>query len=656
MKQQYNGDCMDIKRLILFRILLFIAIIIIATLFVFLIFHSFQRAKYSTISMESLNVLNSWTQLERIKNDFLVSGSSISPEGEFNLKKQLAQWDQSTDNFKQSFTELGGLIEREPSYSPLTPRLKEAQALWKTTFNRLQSVQDNLLKLEKAGLDEELFPRLLHNFYLKRDSQLLTFSDSVTIMNIINQFSILDISSKEFSRIVRELMNEIQIRSDVVSRRMDFISIFIAVWITFTAVGNILLLVKIRSLEKDFSSYQQIETVKELRGFLLDEEPKEIAGIYPYLTNLNITHETEAIGYLLQLNKYNLPDSEKKIIRFAENLSIWFKNNKTPVLAVPFSTSVVLFQLVRGKSFVETENQKTKTFLKSLQEFLKKEEEFYFSITAGRLMKFPAEARKMYRKLVAASQYRLIFGHHTILDFTMVEERENVTGEYPILKEKELTNLLKQGKNSQAKELYLEIVAELSKYKFNSLKNGLIRLIMAITTALDTLERINEGTHHIDILAFTSNVNSRETLEEINTDIIGLIDQIAEEVNTRRDNYAYTQVKYVNRIIEEEFSHPNLSSGTIAEKIGLSSSYLGRIYRKQIGVSIQEMINQRRMVEAKKLVEAEDTPFTEIAESVGISNTLYFYTLFKKSYGMTPKEYRINARIKQSHSTRIDEL
>jgi YesN/AraC family two-component response regulator len=35
-------------------------------------------------------------------------------------------------------------------------------------------------------------------------------------------------------------------------------------------------------------------------------------------------------------------------------------------------------------------------------------------------------------------------------------------------------------------------------------------------------------------------------------------------------------------------------------------------------------------------------PVSEIAQAVGMTNTSYFYTLFKKTFGTTPKDYRTN--------------
>ena len=42
---------------------------------------------------------------------------------------------------------------------------------------------------------------------------------------------------------------------------------------------------------------------------------------------------------------------------------------------------------------------------------------------------------------------------------------------------------------------------------------------------------------------------------------------------------------------------------------------------------------------ARKLTETNLT-VQQVSESIGILNTSYFYTLFKKAYGMTPHRYR----------------
>jgi AraC-like DNA-binding protein len=54
------------------------------------------------------------------------------------------------------------------------------------------------------------------------------------------------------------------------------------------------------------------------------------------------------------------------------------------------------------------------------------------------------------------------------------------------------------------------------------------------------------------------------------------------------------------------------------------------------------------MGEAVKLLMETDVLVKEIALSVGFVNENYFFTVFKKQFGITPNEYRRMARLKNS--------
>ena len=58
------------------------------------------------------------------------------------------------------------------------------------------------------------------------------------------------------------------------------------------------------------------------------------------------------------------------------------------------------------------------------------------------------------------------------------------------------------------------------------------------------------------------------------------------------------------------------------------------------GQTINHLITQTRMQQAKNLLRNTDKSISEIAEDVGISNYNYFSRIFKKRFGISPREYR----------------
>ena len=78
----------------------------------------------------------------------------------------------------------------------------------------------------------------------------------------------------------------------------------------------------------------------------------------------------------------------------------------------------------------------------------------------------------------------------------------------------------------------------------------------------------------------------------------------------------------------------------IADSLGISSSYLSRLFKKETGQCLQDFINEERVYRASNLLQFSDLSLSEIAQYVHFPSQSYFGSIFKKLKGMTPKEYR----------------
>lgn len=68
---------------------------------------------------------------------------------------------------------------------------------------------------------------------------------------------------------------------------------------------------------------------------------------------------------------------------------------------------------------------------------------------------------------------------------------------------------------------------------------------------------------------------------------------------------------------------------------------MGRIIKKNTGKSFTVLLSEKRMSQALWLLKNTSLPITDISFSVGYENTSYFYRLFKKTYGMSPRDMRL---------------
>lgn len=84
----------------------------------------------------------------------------------------------------------------------------------------------------------------------------------------------------------------------------------------------------------------------------------------------------------------------------------------------------------------------------------------------------------------------------------------------------------------------------------------------------------------------------------------------------------------------------------IARTLYTNPAYLGRIFAKQYGISFDDyLIAYRIRIALWLLKQHENMLVIDVSKAVGYPNTNYFYRVFKKHTGVTPTQYRLDARL-----------
>lgn len=93
-----------------------------------------------------------------------------------------------------------------------------------------------------------------------------------------------------------------------------------------------------------------------------------------------------------------------------------------------------------------------------------------------------------------------------------------------------------------------------------------------------------------------------------------------------------------------DFIHENfkmaMSVSDIAQTVLMSESNFYSRFKKQFGMSPIAYLNHYRLTLASDMLKQTDAPIKEIAESVGFFDQLYFSKLFKRTYRVSPRQYR----------------
>ena len=107
---------------------------------------------------------------------------------------------------------------------------------------------------------------------------------------------------------------------------------------------------------------------------------------------------------------------------------------------------------------------------------------------------------------------------------------------------------------------------------------------------------------------------------------------------------AYVTALFLELLQYLEKNYKSCTLTQLAEKFGYNPNYLSAQLKHITGCSFVELKNRQQFSEAAFLLANTETSISEIIEKIGCSNRTFFYRRFEQIYGMTPREYRVQAR------------
>ena len=110
--------------------------------------------------------------------------------------------------------------------------------------------------------------------------------------------------------------------------------------------------------------------------------------------------------------------------------------------------------------------------------------------------------------------------------------------------------------------------------------------------------------------------------------------------NVAEDKRLYT-VRRVLEYIRAEYMN-QITIANIAKHCGYSEFHLMKLFKQFTGQSVVDYVNNYRLTIAGRQLRDTQDDIATIAYQVGFNNISYFNRQFKRQYGMTPREFRMD--------------
>ena len=148
-----------------------------------------------------------------------------------------------------------------------------------------------------------------------------------------------------------------------------------------------------------------------------------------------------------------------------------------------------------------------------------------------------------------------------------------------------------------------------------------------------------------DFLTQLAKCDKKDQTDKLFGKIFESMIQIQELANAKKG--VTGKVEEIQNYIQANYTNLNIALEYLGDEFGVSANYLGRIFKKEIGMSVSEYLNYVRLQKVLEGLEKTDKPAKDIAEACGFASINYFYTYFRKKMGVTPQAYRQQLQIKE---------
>lgn len=245
-----------------------------------------------------------------------------------------------------------------------------------------------------------------------------------------------------------------------------------------------------------------------------------------------------------------------------------------------------------------------------------------------------------YSATCVLESYAPIFGRKKILSPDAIQENLNNTAiSYPQSLLNELTAALKNRNSEKIHAALQDLCIETKKLSIQNLWFCISLLINHIRNILCEISTAQQSVFMKQLTQLMSEFTTVDLFfSKLETLVIATACTGTPVMEASDKNALFLQ--HITKYVAEHYQDSQLSPTQIAEQFDVSANYLPRKFQLLSGVSLNSYILQVRMEQAAALLLNQNLPIAEIANLVGIENESYFYKLFKKYYGCTPKEYK----------------
>lgn len=220
-------------------------------------------------------------------------------------------------------------------------------------------------------------------------------------------------------------------------------------------------------------------------------------------------------------------------------------------------------------------------------------------------------------------------------------KRENKVLSYPYQLESRLLEDVAHGNQEAAHSELAELLVEMSVLEAGDLSSIKTKLLSVCTILIRNSTERDYINHELSDRLYDNlnSINEATSFEDISSLAMALIDTLTQNSGTSQysghSQLIKSSLQYINQNYQDK-----LSLSIVAESLHTNPSYLSMLFKRNLGITFTEYLNQTRVSKSCSLLSTTNLSLSEISTKCGFEDQSYFSKVFKKEMGMSPKDYR----------------
>lgn len=265
------------------------------------------------------------------------------------------------------------------------------------------------------------------------------------------------------------------------------------------------------------------------------------------------------------------------------------------------------------------------------------------SIGISHSFKRVSDAKRAFNESTAALKLRFVLGPNIIVRYADIEDQGNVEkAVYTKLRliEDQIVLAMEERQLDKVEQLFQRYLDELLCREGFHREHHLLLLQLAsriVSIVQEQGQSMQQLWNGEDELKHLLRLQTRS--EIVNWFHSKLFKPVAELLAEMAGKQFVNITSRLIEIVHEQFDR-DISLEYCAAVMSFNAAYMSRVFKKEMGVSFSEYLCEYRMNYARNLLATTDMKVSEIGQSVSYTNISAFIRTFRRTFGLTPGQYR----------------